>query len=189
MFPRAKSFLRKHVLATFVGICFANALVVFISGCSSREEIEKIASAESVPEAKVYPKHEDWNLAVTCRECHAEQYDDWMGSHHQLAHRRIDPERDAEAFSGVKTTDEAGRSFDLLADGGDFGISEAGAGLPSGVDAVIGETPIQQFLVPFEGGRFQIQEMTWDPHKKEWFNVFGNEVRDTGDWGHWSQQG
>ena len=80
MFPRAKSFLRKHVLATFVGICFANALVVFISGCSSREEIEKIASAELVPEAKVYPKYEDWNLAETCRECHAEQYDDWMGT-------------------------------------------------------------------------------------------------------------
>ena len=189
MFPRAKSFLRKHLLATFVGICFANAIVVLISGCSSREESEKSVSVEPVAEAKVYPKHDDWNKAETCRECHAEQYDDWMGSHHQLAHRRIDPTRDAEAFSGVKTTDEAGRAFDLLADGNTFGISETGAGLPSEVSAVIGETPIQQFLVPFEGGRFQIQEMTWDTHKKEWFNVFGNEVRDTGDWGHWSQQG
>ena len=101
MFPRAKSFLRKHLLATFVGICFANAIVVLISGCSSREESEKSVSVEPVAEAKVYPKHDDWNKAETCRECHAEQYDDWMGSHHQLAHRRIDPTRDAEAFSGV----------------------------------------------------------------------------------------
>ena len=43
------------------------------------------------------------------------------------------------------------------------------------VSGVLGETPIQQFLVDFPGGRKQVHALTWDPHQKEWFNVFGDE--------------
>ncbi len=185
----ATTFLRKYGLATFVAVCFSNAALVLISGCASQSEESDSETGQAVAEAKVYPKSDDWHLAETCRECHAKQFDDWMGSHHQLAHRRIDPLKDAEAFSGGETTNQSGRIFELSSAGDTFGIFEAGMDLPGNVNAVIGETPIRQYLVPFPGGRFQIQEMTWDPHGKEWFNVFGDETRDTGDWGHWSQQG
>ena len=102
---------------------------------------------------------------------------------------RLDSEKDSEAFSQGEVFDQAERRYQLAAKEHGFEISELETQLPSEVDSVIGETPIRQFLIPFPGGRFQIQGLTWDPHKKKWFNVFGDEHRDEGDWGHWSQQG
>jgi len=189
MRENANPFFRKPAIFGALGFLAINALLGLISGCSKQSSDSEAKETVAKAAPKEYPKSDDWHLAQTCRECHAEQYEDWVGSHHQLAHRRLDPERDTEAFAGGQTTDEAGRSFRLTADNSEFGVFEEGKDFPGTVDSVIGETPIQQYLIPFPGGRFQIQEMTWDPHKKEWFNVFGDEVRDPGDWGHWSQQG
>lgn len=194
MFFYPKKFFRKYGLFAFVAFCLLNAMLVLLQGCgsesSSSRNGEKVNTAPASVEAAVSSsENDDWYLAETCRECHAAQFEEWMGSHHQLAHRRVDLEKDAEAFSQGDIVDQAGRNYVLSLQEGKFDIEEIGMGLPSEIDSVIGETPIRQFLVPFPGGRFQIQGMTWDPHKKQWFNVFGDEERDKGDWGHWSQQG
>ncbi len=186
---RSNIFFRKPALAAAIGFLGLNAAVGLISGCGSESPKAEKPEERAEVARKEYPKSDDWHLATTCQECHADQYEDWVGSHHELAHRRLDPQRDAEAFGGGEFEDSMERRFRLNADGDSFAIFEEGADLPGTVEAVIGETPIQQFLVPFPGGRLQIQEMTWDPHKGEWFNVFGDEIRDQGDWGHWSQQG
>ena len=186
--------VRKHGYVAFVSVCLTNATLVLFVGCgpesSSSKEADKRSTEESFGRDSVsVVSNEDWYLAETCRECHADQYDDWLGSHHQLAHRRLDSEKDSEAFSQGEVFDQAERRYQLAAKENGFEISELETQLPSEVDSVIGETPIRQFLIPFPGGRFQIQGLTWDPHKKQWFNVFGDEHRDEGDWGHWSQQG
>jgi len=54
---------------------------------------------------------------------------------------------------------------------------------------VIGNTPLRQFLVPFSGGRFQSLEAAYDPRSNEWFNVYGQEDRKPGEWGHWTGRG
>lgn len=194
MLLQLKKLVRKHSFVAAVSLCIANAAIVFLLGCgsepsgsSSNESAKGSGDGKKAP--VVTSKNDDWYLAETCKECHADQYEDWHGSHHQLAHRRLDPEKDREAFSQGQVVDQAGRTYQLSLEAGEFAIKEVGTDLPSKVDSVIGETPIRQFLIPFPGGRFQIQGMTWDPHKKQWFNVFGDEVRDEGDWGHWSQQG
>ncbi len=56
-------------------------------------------------------------------------------------------------------------------------------------ERVIGHDPLRQFLVAAPGGRFQTLEMSWDPRKIEWFNVYGNEDRKPGEWGHWTGRG
>ncbi len=194
MFASILKFIRARPLLIFVGLCSANTLFVAMVGCSSKDATESGPGSQSKasPEAQEVQElalSADWYHAESCRECHESQYNDWLGSHHQLAHRRVDPERDAEAFLQGEAVDQAGRDYTLNADEGNFAINETGSELPGEIAAVIGETPIRQYLIPFPGGRFQIQGMTWDPHKKQWFNVFGDEERDTGDWGHWSQQG
>ena len=42
-----------------------------------------------------------------------------------------------------------------------------------------------------EAGSLPLQpaELTFDPAKKEWFNVFGDERRQPGEWGHWRGRG
>src|SRR5262249_50729687 len=47
----------------------------------------------------------------------------------------------------------------------------------------------RQFLVGFPGGRFQVMEACYDPRSNEWFNVYGNEDRKPGEWGHWTGRG
>ncbi|MBW8864569.1 MAG: tetratricopeptide repeat protein [Verrucomicrobia bacterium] len=54
---------------------------------------------------------------------------------------------------------------------------------------VIGNDPLLQYLVPFPGGRFQTLEASYDPHSNQWFNAYGNEDRQPGEWGHWTGRG
>jgi predicted CXXCH cytochrome family protein len=56
-------------------------------------------------------------------------------------------------------------------------------------DMILGRKPLWQPLVPAPGGRWQPHELGWDTAKGEWFNVFGNEGRKAGEWGHWTGRG
>ncbi|MEX2186819.1 MAG: tetratricopeptide repeat protein [Pirellulales bacterium] len=38
-------------------------------------------------------------------------------------------------------------------------------------------------------GRQQVLELSYDPAKNEWFNVYGDEDRRPGEWGHWTGRG
>lgn len=54
------------------------------------------------------------------------------------------------------------------------------------VDRVIGHYPLRQYLVSAPGGRWQTLEASWDPRTNDWFNVYGDEDRQPGEWGHWT---
>jgi tetratricopeptide (TPR) repeat protein len=60
---------------------------------------------------------------------------------------------------------------------------------PFDIDGVIGVNPLMQYLIPTAGGRFQASELCFDPNHPGWFNVYGEEDRQPGDWGHWSGRG
>ena len=68
-------------------------------------------------------------------------------------------------------------------------VGPSGKPEPHAVARVIGNDPLRQFLVPFPGGRFQTLEGSYDPHSNQWFNVYGNEDRQPGEWGHWTGRG
>ena len=56
------------------------------------------------------------------------------------------------------------------------------------VEAVIGITPLRQYLVPYAGGRLQVLNISYDPEKREWFNA-QDEVRFAQDWSFWTNRG
>jgi hypothetical protein len=60
---------------------------------------------------------------------------------------------------------------------------------PFSADRVIGHEPLRQFLVDIGRGRLQASELAYDPHQGEWFDVFGEEDRRPGEWGHWTGRG
>ena len=128
----------------------------------------------------------------SCRECHAGQFDDWMGSDHQLAERLPEPELDAKAFDPPRDYKHASQTSQVLSSNGVYHV--ATKGLSGGkelfpVERVIGETPLRQYLIPFPKGRLQTMDASYDPHKNEWFNVYGEEDRQPGEWGHWTGRG
>jgi hypothetical protein len=61
--------------------------------------------------------------------------------------------------------------------------------VPYTADFVLGYTPLRQYIVPIGGGRYQAAELAFDPIKQDWFNVFGDELRNPGEWGHWRGRG
>jgi hypothetical protein len=54
---------------------------------------------------------------------------------------------------------------------------------------VIGHDPLRQFLVDGVGGRLQRWRPALIRTSGEWFNVYGDEDRKPGEWGHWTGRG
>ncbi|MSU23727.1 MAG: hypothetical protein EXS32_07885 [Opitutus sp.] len=107
--------------------------------------------------------------SASCRRCHEKEFAAWTPTDHALANRPVDPTRDAAALAAFPPT---GRM--------------AGQAAP---DLILGHRPLWQPLVPAAGGRWQPHELAYDPAKQDWFNVFGPEGRQAGEWGHWTGRG
>ena len=130
--------------------------------------------------------------SASCRECHADAYDLWTKSHHGLAERLLRPELDQAAFTPSRAFPHGSQTTSVAAtNGNDFITSIGLSGRPETHQAerVLGSDPLRQFLVAAPGGRWQTMEASYDPRRNEWFNVFGNEDRQPGEWGHWTGRG
>ncbi len=161
----------------------ATALVVaLVAGCGRAPE-KQIATVTTPPAMK----------SGDCRSCHEDIYKSWAGSHHALANRVVDPQRDADAFAVAQEFSAHGIDYRVEWKDGRPAFTEKRPGT-SAVETYIaefalGHTPIRQYVVPQAGGRWQAAELTFDPGKKEWFNVFADERRQRGEWGHWTGRG
>lgn len=107
--------------------------------------------------------------SASCRECHADIFAAWSKTDHALANRPISPASVAAALAGFSPP--------------------SGIGPGTAPEMVLGHLPLWQPLLPAPGGRWQPHELAYDPAKREWFNVFGHERRQPGEWGHWTGRG
>jgi len=107
--------------------------------------------------------------SLSCRECHAEIYTAWSTTDHALANHVVSPAADGAALATFHPP--------------------SGIGPPAAPEFILGHKPLWQPLIPFPGGRWQAQELAYDPVQKDWFNVFGRENRQPGEWGHWTGRG
>ena len=129
---------------------------------------------------------------MSCRECHAKAYNLWAKSNHGLAERPVQAKVDESAFVPARTIKFGSHTVLVDATNGNFVINEVGLSGKSEthrVERVIGNDPLRQFLVAAPDGRWQAMEASFDPHRQEWFNVYGHEDRQPGEWGHWTGRG
>jgi len=130
--------------------------------------------------------------SASCRECHAEAYVAWARSHHGLAERPLQTELDADAFVPAQTFTHGTQRSVAFQSNGVYQVSTpslGGSNQVHAVERVIGVDPLRQFLVTAPRGRLQALEVAWDPTRREWFDVYGNEDRRPGEWGHWTGRG
>jgi tetratricopeptide (TPR) repeat protein len=130
--------------------------------------------------------------SASCRECHSEAYDLWSKSNHGLAERPISMKLDETAFVPARSFHAGAQVTSLGFTNGNFFISSIGlSGQPEAhvVECVVGNDPLREFLVAAPGGRWQTMEAAYDPSRNDWFDVFGNEDRRPGEWGHWTGRG
>ena len=128
----------------------------------------------------------------SCRACHEEAFAAWSKSHHGLAERSLRADLDTRAFEPPGTFSHGAQSTEIRRTNGQPMVVTTGLGgrrETYRVERVIGHDPLRQFLVSAAGGRLQTLEAAYDPRTNQWFNVFGNEDRQPGEWGHWTGRG
>jgi predicted CXXCH cytochrome family protein len=130
-----------------------------------------------------------------CVECHKIEYDLWLNSHHDLAMEVATDSTVLGDFNDAIFVSGADTSRFFKREGKFFVHTRGPDGLFGDflVAYTFGWWPLQQYLIPFENGKYQTLNLTWDSDKNEWYNmaeaVYSGEEIQPGDWLYWTNQG
>ncbi len=136
------------------------------------------------------------SIAMNCAECHAHETMLCLNSpkalHHTYANRYLSDAKDSKPFDG-RTYAQGLQKYEFYKSEGSFIISvedknTASKKIYTAVMA-LGVEPLVQYIVERERGAFQVFPIAYDPKSDELFNVFGDEKRLEGEWGHWLAKG
>ncbi len=131
---------------------------------------------------------------VSCIECHKKEDDLWVGSHHDLAMDTASSSTVLGNFDNYEYSHK-GQTHRMFRKDGKFYINTSGPGGKFGdfrIAYTFGYTPLQQYLVPFEGGKLQCLPIAWDTEKKRWFHlgdtVYKGQDIKPDNWLYWTNQ-
>jgi Tfp pilus assembly protein PilF len=126
-----------------------------------------------------------------CENCHRREYEKWNVSHHKMAmaaatEKTVLGDFDDAVFErfGVEWRfyrKDAGFFVRTQGPGGEMGDYE--------ITHTFGWYPLQQYLVPFPGGRLQCLPIAWNVQKGRWYHLYPDERIDPSDWLHWTNSG
>ncbi len=177
---------------------FCGLLACVFCACSDSGKSEApAAQAHAKQTSDPFPvTHDADRLAKigpqACAECHADEVEGWLTSHHAKANRPVSFKKDAVAFTPTRRIQESGVTYELTLNGSAFElhvIPEQGETRIYPLVGVIGETPLRQYLAITPGQKFQTISATYDVINDNWVDVFAGEDRMPGEWGHWTGQG
>ncbi len=125
-----------------------------------------------------------------CMDCHKKEYDKWLNSHHDLAmdvanENTVFGDFDNAVFEYFGVMSRFYRKdsrFFVHTQGPDGKMGEFEIKYTFGVD------PLQQYLVPFPGGRLQCLPIAWDVKAKKWYRL-PHGTDDPKDWLYWTNAG
>jgi Tfp pilus assembly protein PilF len=128
-----------------------------------------------------------------CKGCHAQQYSQWQGSHHDLAMQLPGAKTVLGNFSNTSFTYN-GFTTRFFRKGDKYVVNTDGEdGKPHDftVAYVFGVYPLQQYLLPLSRGRLQALSIAWDARPKEqggqrWYHLYPDERIDYKDPLHWT---
>ncbi len=128
----------------------------------------------------------------SCAECHANQVDQWHGSHHDRA-MELPSETSVLGDFNDSSFSRFGVTTRFFRRDGKYFVNTEG---PDGefqdfeIKYTFGCEPMQQYMVEFPDGRVQVLRVSWDTVKNEWFYVTPPDVLDEriepGDPLHWT---
>ena len=140
-------------------------ITAFISACGPGEESSQKRTANRISNTPSFVKN------TACAECHQKQYQEWSGSHHDLA-MQVAAEKTVLADFSNSSFTHFGVTSRFFEKDGKFVVNTEG---PDGkladfeIKYTFGVEPLQQYLVELPGGRLQALSVAWDTEKKRWF--------------------
>ena len=126
-----------------------------------------------------------------CVDCHREASGKWQGSHHDLAMDVATAETVLGDFNDALFEYGGATSRFFRRDGKFFVNTEGPDGEPADFEIAytFGAWPLQQYLIPFPGGRLQCLSIAWDAVEKKWYRLPPFDVEGPSDWLHWTRGG
>ncbi len=129
----------------------------------------------------------------TCIECHLNEHNQWIGSHHDKA---MDHANDSTVLGDFneQALEYNGMTHKMYRKDSGFFVytdGENGEMEEFEITYVFGFYPLQQYLVEFDGGRLQTLSLTWDSKNHEWYHMaeaLQDEIIDHNNWLHWTNQ-
>ncbi len=133
----------------------------------------------------------EFSGTASCKECHLDTYRKWQGSDHDRAMAVANETTVLGDFNDVIFTDPyTNKRSRFFRQDEKFMVETEG---PDGKDGVFtisytfGFYPLQQYLIPFPGGRLQCLSIAWDIEKKQWYRLPPYDVTSSADWLHWTK--
>lgn len=131
--------------------------------------------------------------AKACAQCHQQEHDSWVGSHHDAAMKPANEDTVIGDFNNTTFTHLGNTSRFFKKDGKFFVHTDGpdGAMADFEIKYTFGIEPLQQYLVEFEGGKVQALTIVWDARPKEeggqrWYHLYPDEDLPAGDALHWT---
>ncbi len=163
------------------GILFVGAILVLGFGSI----MPGMASAKAMP-----VRGHTFVDNKTCIECHADQAEEWLGSHHEKAMQVASQETVLGNFNDVSFTDAGVTSRFFQKDDKYFVNTEGSDGKYADFEVkyTFGVEPLQQYLLALPKGRLQAFTVAWDTEKKHWFDLYPDEKIAPENPLHWSKR-
>lgn len=129
-----------------------------------------------------------------CLDCHKKEYDLWLGSDHDKA---MDTANDSSVlgdFNDAVFTSRGISSKFYKKDEKYYVFTAGPEGKPGEfqITHTFGYTPLQQYLVPFPGGKYQCLPIAWDTENKKWYDMAGMVYSESDlrpdNWLYWTNQ-
>ena len=123
-----------------------------------------------------------------CVKCHIREDRLFEKSHHDLAMAVANEETMLGDFDNATFTRQGVTSRFFRKEGKFFVHTEGVDGVMTDFEIThtFGWTPLQQYLIPFPGGRLQCLPLAWDVKMKKWFHLYPDSDFDPGDWMYWT---
>jgi len=126
-----------------------------------------------------------------CMDCHRAEYDKWKNSLHD---RAMDVASDATVLGDFSNTvvEFHGVTTRFYRKDDKFFVHTQGPDGKLGefeITHTFGWYPLQQYLVPFSGGRLQCLPIAWDVKEKKWYHLYPDNPIDPKDWLYWTNAG
>jgi tetratricopeptide (TPR) repeat protein len=123
-----------------------------------------------------------------CRTCHQPEYELWKGSNHFHA-MDVASEASVRGDFNDATFERFGIVSRFYRKDGKFFVHTQG---PDGIMGdfeithTFGWNPLQQYLIPFPGGRMQCLPIAWDVKGRRWYHLYPDHPIDPKDWQYWT---
>lgn len=179
---------RKRWLASVAGLLLVLvALVTYVATTRAPPAPPVAVDPEKTGKSATYVG------AAVCKTCHEPEFKAWSGSHHDLAMQAATAVTVLGNFADARFRHQGvessffkrGDKFMVRTDGPDGKLADYEIAYTFGV------YPLQQYLIAFPGGRYQMLPIAWDARAKDsggqrWFHLQTDEKIDHQDPLHWT---